>query len=51
MALVMNPKTSEIYAMARPTFNRGHYQDYPQEIYNRNLPIWKSFEPGSTLKL
>ena len=25
----MNPKTSEIYAMAsRPTFNPGHYQDY-----------------------
>ncbi len=52
MALVMNPKTSEIYAMAsRPTFNPGHYQDYPQEIYNRNLPIWKSFEPGSTFKI
>jgi stage V sporulation protein D (sporulation-specific penicillin-binding protein) len=52
MCLVMNPKTSEIYAMAsRPTFNPENYQDYPQEVYNRNLPIWKSFEPGSTFKI
>ncbi|MFR7881043.1 MAG: hypothetical protein ACLU5J_05910 [Christensenellales bacterium] len=37
VGLVMNPKTSEILAMAsRPTFNLESYQDYPQEIYNRN---------------
>ena len=52
VGLVMNPKTSEILAMAsRPTFNLESYQDYPQEIYNRNLPIWKSYEPGSTFKI
>ena len=51
MGLIMNPKTSEIYAMSsRPTYDINHYQDYNQEIYNRNLPIWKSFEPGSTFK-
>ena len=51
MGIVMNPKTSEIYAMScRPTYDINNYQDYDQEIYNRNLPIWKSFEPGSTFK-
>lgn len=49
--LVINPKTSEILAMGtRPNFDLVHYQDYNQEIFNRNLPIWKSFEPGSTFK-
>lgn len=52
VGLVMNPKTSEVLAMAsRPTFNLENYQDYSQEIYNRNLPIWKSYEPGSTFKI
>lgn len=51
MGLIMNPNTSEIYAMSsRPDFELNNYQDYNQEIYNRNLPIWKSFEPGSTFK-
>ena len=51
IGLIMNPKTSEIYAMSsRPTFEIDNYQDYNQEIYNRNLPIWKSYEPGSTFK-
>lgn len=51
IGLIMNPKTSEIYAMSsRPTFDPNNYQDYNQEIYNRNLTIWKSFEPGSTFK-
>lgn len=52
IGLVMNPKNSEVLAMAsRPTFNLYNYQDYPEEIYNRNLPIWKSYEPGSTFKI
>ena len=51
IGIIMNPKTSEIYAMScRPTYEINNYQDYDQEIYNRNLPIWKSFEPGSTFK-
>lgn len=52
LGLVMKPNTSEILAMAsRPNFDLRNYQDYDQEIFNRNLPIWKSFEPGSTFKI
>lgn len=52
IGLVMDPRSSEILAMAsRPTFDLEHYQAYPQEIYNRNLPIWKTYEPGSTFKI
>ncbi|MBQ3001923.1 MAG: PASTA domain-containing protein [Bacilli bacterium] len=52
MGLIMKPGTSEVLAMAsRPTFNPQNYQDYDQSLYNRNLPIWKSFEPGSTFKI
>lgn len=52
IGLVMNPKNSEILAMAsRPTFNLYNYKNYSEEIVNRNLPIWKSYEPGSTFKI
>lgn len=52
LGLAIDPKTSEVLAMvSRPTFHLENYQDYPQEIYNRNLPIWKSYEPGSTFKV
>ena len=34
-----------------PYFDPSNYQDYDQELYNRNLAIWKSFEPGSTFKI
>nr|WP_026174328.1 stage V sporulation protein D [Effusibacillus pohliae] len=52
MAIVADPKTGEILAMENyPTFNPGNYKDYPQEVYNRNLAIWKTFEPGSTFKI
>lgn len=50
--LAINPQTGEVLAMAsRPTFNPENYQEYDQELYNRNLPIWKSYEPGSTFKI
>jgi stage V sporulation protein D (sporulation-specific penicillin-binding protein) len=52
LGLVMDPNTSEVLAMAsRPNFDLRNYQDYDQELFNRNLPIWKSFEPGSTFKI
>ena len=52
MILAMNPKTGEIYAMAsRPNFDPNHYQDYDNETINRNLPIWMTYEPGSTFKI
>lgn len=51
LALAMNPKTGEILAMvSKPDFDPNHYQDSSMEIINRNLPIWMSFEPGSTFK-
>lgn len=50
--IVMNPNTGEILAMAsRPTFSPTNYQDYSLEEINRNLPIWMTYEPGSTFKI
>jgi len=52
MMFAMCPNTGAILAMtSRPTFNPASYQDYEQEIFNRNLPIWMTFEPGSTFKV
>lgn len=51
LALAMNPKTGEILAMvSKPDFDPNNYEDYSSDIYNRNLPIWMSYEPGSTFK-
>lgn len=51
LALAMNPKTGEVLAMvSKPDFDPNHYKDYSSDVYNRNLPIWMSFEPGSTFK-
>jgi cell division protein FtsI/penicillin-binding protein 2 len=48
----MNPNNGEILAICSyPSFNLNNYKDYNQEIYNRNLPVWKSYEPGSTFKV
>jgi stage V sporulation protein D (sporulation-specific penicillin-binding protein) len=50
--IAVNPKTSEVLGMAsRPTFSPENYLDYSEEIYNRNLPIWKNYEPGSVQKI
>lgn len=52
LVLVMDPNTGEIIAMAsRPNFNPNNYQNYDLETINRNLPIWMSYEPGSTFKI
>lgn len=52
LALVMNPNTGEVLGMgSRPNFNSNHYQDYSIEELSRNLPIWASYEPGSTFKI
>lgn len=52
LALVMDPNTGEILAMgSSPTFDSNNYQDYDLETINRNLPIWKNYEPGSTFKI
>ncbi|ASS77224.1 stage V sporulation protein D [Tumebacillus algifaecis] len=52
MMIVADPKTGEILALANyPNFKPASYRSYPQETYNRNLAIWKNFEPGSTFKI
>ena len=52
IAIAMDPNTGEVLAMAsRPNFNSNDYQIYSTEVINRNLPIWMTFEPGSTFKI
>lgn len=52
IAIAMNPKNGEVLAMSsRPNFNSNEYKNYSTEVINRNLPIWMTFEPGSTMKI
>lgn len=52
LSIVMVPDTGEILAIgSKPGFDPDNYQDYSEEIINRNLPIWMTFEPGSTFKI
>ena len=52
LIVVANPKTGEIYGMAsRPNFNPNEYTKYNLETINRNLPIFNTYEPGSTFKV
>lgn len=52
IAIAMNPNTGEILAMtSRPQYDPGQFQAYPPEVYNRNLPVFSIYEPGSTFKI
>ena len=52
LIVAMDPDTGEILAMAsRPNFDSNNYGDYKTEVINRNLPIWMTYEPGSTFKI
>ena len=52
LAIAMDPNTGEILAMSsRPNFDPNNYKNYSIETLNRNLPIWMSYEPGSTFKI
>ncbi|NLA33369.1 MAG: stage V sporulation protein D [Tenericutes bacterium] len=52
LAIVMDPNNGEILAMSsRPDYDPNYYLDYSMEKLSRNLPIWASFEPGSTFKI
>ncbi|MGA8943200.1 MAG: stage V sporulation protein D [Thermoactinomyces sp.] len=52
LAIAMDPKTGEILGMSsRPTFRPDQYRMTDPLVYNRNLPIWKTYEPGSTFKI
>lgn len=52
LAMAMNPNTGEILALASyPTYDPSNFEDVKPEIFNRNLPVWMTFEPGSTFKI
>ncbi len=52
LGIAMNPKTGEILAISsRPNFSPSNYQNYSIEEINRNLPIWMTYEPGSTFNI
>lgn len=52
LAIAMNPKNGEIYAIASyPTYDPTNFSEVDSTIYNRNLPVFMSYEPGSTFKI
>ncbi|WP_078413465.1 stage V sporulation protein D [Priestia abyssalis] len=52
IAIAMNPNTGEILAMSsRPDFDPADYKNVDPIVYNRNLPVWSAYEPGSTFKI
>jgi len=51
-AIAINPKTGAILAISsKPDYDPNNYQDYDATIYNQNIPIWMTYEPGSTFKV
>ena len=49
---IVNPNTGEILGMGSlPDFDPNNYKEYGTSVLNRNLPIWSSYEPGSTFKV
>ena len=52
LIVVADPNTGEILGMSsRPNFDSNNYQNYDINTINRNLPIWATYEPGSTFKI
>ena len=52
LAIAIDPNNGEILGMSsRPNFDPNQYQNYSMETLSRNLPIWASYEPGSTFKI
>lgn len=52
IGIAMNPKNGEVLGIVNyPTYNPNNYKEYDSDVYNRNLAIWKSYEPGSTFKV
>ena len=51
LAIAVDPKSGEILGMSStPDFDPNQYQEYSSSVLSRNLPIWASYEPGSTFK-
>ena len=52
LGIVMDPNTGEILAISsKPDYEPSNYKNYSVEEINRNLPIWMTYEPGSTFKI
>ncbi len=52
LIIAMDPNNGEILGMgSRPSFDPNNYQNYSNEVINRNLPIFMTYEPGSTFKI
>ncbi|MFD2925423.1 stage V sporulation protein D [Halobacillus naozhouensis] len=52
LAIAVDPDTGKVMAMSsRPNFHPGNYQNVDPSVYNRNLPVWSTYEPGSTFKI
>jgi len=52
LAIVVDPKSGEILGMtSAPDFDPNNYKNYESSVLSRNLPIWSSYEPGSTFKI
>lgn len=52
LAIALDPNTGGVLGMsARPSFHPGKYDEVDQDVFDRNLPIWSTFEPGSTFKI
>jgi len=52
LAIAVNPKNGGVLGMStRPNFSPERYQEVDPEIFGRNLPIWSTYEPGSTFKI
>lgn len=52
LAIAMDPNSGEILAMSsRPNYDPNNYKEYDSTTLNRNLPIWMTYEPGSTFKI
>lgn len=52
LAIAMNPNSGEILALSSfPTYDPTNFSEVDSSIYNRNLPVFMSYEPGSTFKI
>lgn len=52
IGIAMNPNTGEILALSSfPTYDPADFTRVDSTIYNRNLPVFMTYEPGSTFKI
>ena len=50
--IAVDPNSGEILAISsRPNFSPNNIDGVSKEIINRNLPVWATYEPGSTFKI